>query len=135
MPLKKNNMKKIVSFALVMLALAAAPKLQAQEKAKWNEMEAFHEVMSKTFHPAEEGKMEPIKSRSAEMLEKAIAWKNSTAPAGYDKSAVTKNLRKLVKGAKKVNKLVQKTASDADLKEQLTELHTIFHEIVEKCEH
>ncbi|MBP6233045.1 MAG: hypothetical protein KA428_07250 [Chitinophagaceae bacterium] len=128
-------MKTIVSFLIVILALTTTSKVQAQEKAKWKEMEAFHEVMSKTFHPAEEGKMEPIKSRSTEMVQKAIAWKKSIAPAGYDKSAVLKNMRKLVKGAKKVNKLVQKNAPDAHLKEQLTELHTVFHEIVEKCEH
>lgn len=128
-------MKKIIPLALVMLCLTFAQTIQAQQKGKWSEMEAFHDVMSKTFHPAEEGKMEPIKSRSSEMVEKAIAWKNSTAPVGYDQSAVQKNLKQLVKGAKKVNALVQKDASDADLKEQLTELHTVFHEITEKCEH
>jgi hypothetical protein len=128
-------MKKIIALAFVIFGLLITQTGQAQEKAKWNEMEAFHDIMSKTFHPAEEGKMEPIKSRSGEMVEKAIAWKNSTAPAGYDKSLVSKNLAQLVKGAKKVNKLVQKNASDADLKEQLTELHTVFHEITEKCEH
>ena len=128
-------MKKILPLALVMLCLTFTQTIQAQQKAKWNEMEAFHEVMSKTFHPAEEGKFEPIKARSAEMVEKAIAWKNSKAPEGFDQQAVQKNLVKLVKGAKKVNKTVQKNASDADLKEQLTELHTVFHEITEKCEH
>lgn len=128
-------MKKIVLFAVAMATLAIASPAQSPEKAKWNEKDAFHEIMSKTFHPAEEGKMEPIKTRSAEMVEKAIAWKNSAAPVGYDKAAVEKNLGKLVKGARKVNKLVRKNASDADLKEQLTELHTVFHEIVEKCEH
>jgi hypothetical protein len=97
-------------------------------------LDAFHEVMSKTFHPSEEGKLEPIRSRSAEMLEKAIAWKNSTAPEGYDKTAVMENLKKLVKGAKEINKMVKKNASDKELKEELSELHDVFHEIVEKCE-
>jgi hypothetical protein len=127
-------MKKIISLTLVLLFVMSTQTILAQQKAPWTEMEAFHDIMSKTFHPAEEGKMEPIKTRSAEMVEKAIAWKNSTAPAGYDRSLVAKNLTQLVKGAKKVNKLVQKNASDADLKEQLTELHTVFHTITEKCE-
>jgi hypothetical protein len=127
-------MKKIVLFVIALVTVAIASPGQSIEKAKWDEKDAFHEIMSKTFHPAEEGKMEPIKNRSAEMVQKAIAWKNSAAPAGYDKEAIEKNLGKLVKGAKKVNKLVRKSASDADLKEQLTELHNIFHEIVEKCE-
>ncbi len=116
-------------------ALAFAIPSVAQEKAKWKEMETFHAVMSTTFHPAEEGKFEPIRTRSGEMVEKAIAWKNSIAPSGYNQEAVQKILVKLVKGAKKVNNLVQKSASDADLKEQLTALHDVFHEIAEKCQH
>ena len=128
-------MKKMGLFVSVLTTLFFAKPAQAQEKAKWNEKEAFHELMSKTFHPAEEGKLDPIKSRSAEMVEKAIAWKNSTAPAGYDKTAIQKSLGKLVKGAKKLDKLVKKNASDSDIKGQLTELHTLFHEITEKCEH
>ena len=131
---QKKHMKKILILLTVVLFLGSANSAQAQKKEKWNELEAFHEVMSKTFHPAEEGKLQPIRSRSQEMLDKAIAWKNSTAPAGYDKDAVMKNLKKLVKGAKEVNKLVQKNAGDNELKEELTELHDIFHEIVEKCE-
>ncbi len=127
-------MKKIMSLLMISTVFACSNPVQAQEKAKWQELDAFHEVMSKTFHPAEEGKLEPIRTRSAEMLEKAIAWKNSTAPEGYDKDAVKDNLSKLVKGAKEINKMVKKNASDKELKEELSELHDVFHEIVEKCE-
>lgn len=127
-------MKKIFSLVAVVSALLFINPANAQQKAKWTELDAFHEVMSKTFHPAEEGKLESIRSRSAEMVEKAIAWKNSTAPEGYDKNAVKKNLSKLVKDVKEINKMVQKNASDKELKEELSELHDVFHEIVEKCE-
>jgi uncharacterized coiled-coil DUF342 family protein len=127
-------MKKIFSLAVIASAILFINPARAQQKAKWNELDAFHEVMSKTFHPAEEGKLEPIRSRSAEMLEKAIAWKNSTAPEGYDKTVVLENLKKLVKEAKEINKMVKKNASDKELKEELSELHDVFHEIVEKCE-
>lgn len=127
-------MKKIVSLFVLFAALVITTPGQAQEKAKWTEMEEFHKVMSQTFHPSEEGKLEPIKSRSQEFVDKAVIWKNSTAPAGYDKSAVSKNLAKLVKGAKKLNSKIKKGASDADIKEQLKKLHDVFHEIVEKCE-
>ena len=128
-------MRKIISSLLIITILLLAKPGQAQQKVKWAEMENFHDIMGATFHPAEEGKFEPIKSRSAELAQKAIAWKNSTAPAGYDKKAVIKNLRKLVKGAKEINKMVQKNAADTELKEDLTELHGVFHEITEKCEH
>jgi hypothetical protein len=127
-------MKKILSLLLIIAAVVVAKPVHAQQKAKWNEMDTFHDVMAKTFHPAEEGKMEPIRSRSQEMVEKAIAWKNSTAPAGYDQDAVKETLKKLVKGAKEVNKLVQKNAADKEIKEELSKLHDVFHEIMEKCE-
>ena len=126
-------MKKFLPLLLICTAVVVAQPAHAQ-KAKWQELDAFHEVMSKTFHPAEEGKLEPIRSRSAEMVEKAIAWKNSAAPEGYDKTAVLGNLKKLVKGAKEINKMVKKNASDNALKSELSELHDVFHEIVEKCE-
>ncbi len=127
-------MKTIFSFVMMLVMLTVAKPVQAQQKAKWKELDTFHEVMSKTFHPSEEGKLEPIRTRSAEMVEKAIAWKNSTAPEGYDQNAVKKNLKNLVKGSKKINKLVKKNASDNELKTELAALHDVFHEIVEKCE-
>lgn len=127
-------MKKLLTLLMIFTAITVSKPVNAQQKAKWNEMEAFHEVMAKTFHPAEEGKLEPIRSRSAEMVEKAMAWKNSTAPEGYDKTAVLKKLKELVKGAKEINKMVKKNALDKELKEELTELHDVFHQIMEKCE-
>src|SRR5689334_5198653 len=127
-------MKKILALAVFMSAALFFNPAQAQKKAKWTEMEAFHEVMSKTFHPAEEGKLEPIRSRSQEMVDKAVSWQNSTAPEGYNQAAVKKSLKKLVKGAKEINKMVQKNESDDELKKELSELHDVFHEIMEKCE-
>ncbi|MCX8018860.1 MAG: hypothetical protein N2747_00030 [Chitinophagaceae bacterium] len=97
-------------------------------------MESFHEVMGKTFHSAEKGNMEPVKTRSAELVSRAIAWKNSTPPAGYNKKAIKKSLRKLIKQAKEVDKAVKKSASDKDITEKLNALHDTFHEIMEECE-
>jgi hypothetical protein len=127
-------MKKIFVLLLAVTAVLFVKPLHAQEKPKWKELDAFHEVMSTTFHPSEEGKLEPIRTRSAEMLEKATAWKNSTAPAGYDQNAVKKQLRSLVKGAKEIKQLVKENAADSVIKEKLAALHDVFHEIVEKCE-
>jgi len=126
-------MKKLLSVILLSTTLLVTKTTNAQEKAKWAEKDAFHKVMSETFHPAEEGKLEPIRKRSQEMVDVAIAWKNSEAPAGYDKEKIMKDLKALVKGTKKLNKSVQKNASDNELKEELTELHDLFHRITEKC--
>lgn len=127
-------MKKSIALILIIALLTTGKSSQAQQKAKWNELEAFHEIMSKTFHPAEEGKLEPIKNHSKELVEKAVAWKNSTAPAGYDKAAVKKSLKRLVEGAKELDKMVKAKSTDASIKEKLSGLHDTFHEIMEKCE-
>ena len=125
-------MKKFVCLFITAFAIAAS--VNAQEKKSWKEMHDFHTVMGATFHPAEEGKLEPIKTRSQELLDKAVAWQKSTAPEGYDKNAVTKSLQKLVDGSKELNKLVKDKAKDETLKEKLSALHDVFHEIMEKCE-
>jgi hypothetical protein len=123
-------MKKIFVFLLTLGFLSCT----AQGQKKWKELDDFHTVMAQTFHPAEEGKLEPIKSRSQEMIDKAVAWKNSEAPEGYDKKAIKKNLKELVKGAEEVHMLVKSNASDNEIKEKLSQLHDVFHQIVEKCE-
>ncbi len=37
----------------------------------WPALKDFHKVMSQTFHPSEEGNLQPIKERSGEMTQKA----------------------------------------------------------------
>jgi hypothetical protein len=125
-------MKRIFSLLFIFFLVAGISTVNAQKKAKWNEMEEFHKVMSQTFHPAEEGQLEPIKTRSGEMVEKAIAWKKSETPEGYDKKALKKPLKELVKGAKKLDQLVKANAADAEITAKITSLHDVFHEIMDK---
>lgn len=125
-------MKSILLVAATLFFFGA--NAQNQQKAPWPEMTAFHEVMSKTFHPMEKGDFNPIRTRSQEMADKALAWKNSTPPAGYDKNAVKPQLKQLVKDTKKLNKQIQNNATDAEIKTALMALHDLFHAITEKCE-
>ncbi|SRR5258706_7028030 len=125
-------MKKIACLFVAVVTLVALTR--AQEKKGWKEMDDFHTVMSATFHPAEEGHLDAIKKRSQEMADKAAAWQKSTAPDGYDKEKVEVSLKKLVQGTKELNKLVKAKSADKVLKEKLSGLHDIFHEIMEKCE-
>lgn len=126
-------MKKTLSLLAVALSLAFI-STQAQEKTGWKEMDEFHAVMSATFHPSEEGKLEPIKSRSGEMVNKAIRWQKSNAPKEYNKKAAKASLKKLVSGSKELHQLVKGNATDDVLKQKLSSLHDIFHEVMEKCE-
>ncbi|HSK12992.1 MAG TPA: hypothetical protein VK907_07230 [Phnomibacter sp.] len=124
-------MKKMLAMLVAVLITAGA---FAQPKpGDWAQLKEFHGVMSQTFHPAEEGKLDPIKSRSGEMLEKAVAWQKSTPPAEFNKPEIKKELKSLVKGSRELDKMVKKNASDADLTKKLTDLHDVFHNIVGLC--
>lgn len=95
-------------------------------------MDEFHSVMSATFHPSQEGKLDPIKARVGEMLSKAITWKKSKAPEGISKKTVKSELGKLVKQSGELNQLIKNKASDEVIKEKLSSLHDVFHTIKEK---
>lgn len=104
-----------------------------QTKSEWKEKDDFHTVMSETFHPSEEGKLEPIKTRIGEMVEKAIAWQNSTVPDGLDSKSIKKNLKQLVKESKSLQKKINSGASDEMITKKLSALHDLFHKIVGMC--
>lgn len=124
-------MKKML--AMLAMVLLSAGAFAQTKPMDWAELKTFHGVMSETFHPAEEGKMEPIKARSGEMVEKAIALQKSTPPEAFNKSEIKKNINKLVKGAKGVDKLAKKNAPNEEIMKNFTALHDIFHEIIGLC--
>ncbi|HVT84016.1 MAG TPA: hypothetical protein VHD35_02380 [Chitinophagaceae bacterium] len=127
-------MKKIFSLLLLIVSLSFFTQIHAQQKAGWKEMDEFHKVMAATFHPSEEGKLEPIKNQSGDLVKKAVSWQKSNAPEGYNKNAAKASLKKLVTASKELHQLVKNNAADEVLKEKLSSLHDIFHEITEKCE-
>ncbi|MQP52144.1 hypothetical protein GFJ95_04815 [Flavobacterium sp. LMO9] len=112
---------------------AAMPK--PDTFATWPEIKAFHKVMSQTFHPSEEGNLQPIKERSAEMAEKANALKMSKIPAQFNKKEIVASVNKLAKDTKMLDKLVKSKASDAKITKALNGLHDTFHTIVGLCTH
>jgi len=99
----------------------------------WSELKSFHTVMSQTFHPSEEGDLNPIKNRSAEMVEKANLLAKSKIPAEFNKKEVVIALAKLSKDSQKLHKLIQNNGKDVAIKKSLHDLHSTFHLIVEKC--
>lgn len=99
----------------------------------WQELKTFHTVMSETFHPSEDGNLAPIKARSGEMVTKATALSKSVIPAEFNNKDVIAAIKKLAVDSKKLDKLVQKKASDYSISKSLLALHDTFHLIVERC--
>lgn len=113
-------------------AVAQAPKTSIFDE--WSALKTFHGIMSQTFHPAEEGNLAPIKTRSAEMVEKATQLANSEIPADFKTEKISTAVTKLKEGSQSLHALIQRaTATDAEITFSLTALHDVFHEIVGLC--
>lgn len=125
---------KIILFILC-FALMAIQQVAAQSIFdKWAELKSFHGVMSQTFHPAEEGNLAPIKSRSGEMVEKANTLAKAAIPTEYQTPQIVAAVKKLKKGSKALHKLVRnKATTDVQITKSLSALHDVFHEIVGLC--
>jgi superoxide dismutase len=110
-----------------------SPLLNAIAKDAWTELKDFHMVMAQTFHPMEEGKYDPIRQRSGEMLDKAKTLAASKVPASFSSPAISKALQNLVDGSAALDKLIKKKAKDDKIKASLTALHDTFHVIQGLC--
>ncbi|WP_026999271.1 hypothetical protein [Eisenibacter elegans] len=127
-------MKKITIFFFC-FAYMAFQQVSAQSIFdKWTELKTFHGVMSETFHPSEEGNLDPIKTRSGEMAKKANVLAKSTIPTEFKSEKIQKAVKKLQKDSKALDKLVKnKKSTDEQIKKDLASLHDVFHEIVGLC--
>ena len=128
-------MKFLKTFILMVFMIVTYTTANAQFKlAQWPELKVFHGVMSETFHPSEEGNLEPIKTRCTEMYEKAVAVSKSTMPTELKaKKGIKTAVADLVKGTKELDEIIKTKATDEVIKAKLTALHDTFHKIIETC--
>jgi hypothetical protein len=128
-------MKKVIAtFIIAMFTVSLHAVAQEAPKTTWQEKDEFHKVMAETFHPMEEGNLEPIKTRSQELFDKAMAWQNSKIPADLDGQKIASTMRTMVAQIRELNaKIKSGKATDAEIKTELTKAHDSFHEIVGLC--
>ena len=125
---------KSLKFLAVLFFFLVVSNVSAQTTfEKWPAIKTFHGVMSQTFHPAEEGDLNPIKTRSEEMVQKADALSKEAIPAEFKTPAILASIKKLQECAKGLDKLVKAKGSDEATLKSLTALHDVFHEIVGLC--
>lgn len=127
--MKKIALLLLVGFGITALANQAA----AQNKQEWPELKEFHKVMAQTFHPSEEGNLEPIKTRIGEMVEKAKALQASKFPADYDNEKMKKAVDQLVTDSEKLQASIKSGASDKKITKSLSGLHDVFHQVQGLC--
>lgn len=130
-------MKPLISmlmFAVLFSVSTVFAQSDKADKAVWKEKDEFHKVMAQTFHPMEEGNLDPIRKRSQELFEKAVAWQNSKGPSELDNEKVRESLTKLVRQTRDLNaSILNNKATEASIKADLTAAHDTFHDIVGMC--
>ena len=126
-------MKHLKTF-LVLALIVVANSVSAQYTFdKWPAIKEFHEGMSQTFHPAEEGNLAPIKARSEEMMNKAAMLLKSDIPTEFRTDAILASAERLQLKSKALHKLVLSNGTEAAIVKSITDLHDTFHEIVGLC--
>lgn len=100
---------------------------------KWPEMKTYHGTLSQTFHPAEEGDLKPIRTRSHELYANAKLVAASPIPGEYDNDDIRKLIKRMVKEADKLNALVVLQEQNTTIMKQFNIVHSTFHEIAGMC--
>ncbi len=126
-------MKTIKTLALIAVFLVAG-KINAQSVTeKWPAIKAFHEVMSRTFHPSENGDLKPLRAESQLLFDRAMDLTKSEVPKEFQTKAIMESVQRLQEKTREVNKLVVGKGPDDSLTRAIGEAHDIFHEIVGMC--
>jgi len=124
---------KIKAIAIIAFIMSLTGTSAQSTFEKWPALNQFHEVMSQTFHPSEEGNLAPIKARSEELYNKAVALLKSDIPEEFRTPSILASAERVQLKSKELNKLVLAKAPDAEISKTLNDVHNTFHEIVGLC--
>jgi len=101
------------------------------ESDEWKEMDSFHMVMAESFHPfMDSGNVAPAKTNAAAMEDLAAKWANATLPDKVNNEKVKHKLKALQSSTANFKALVRE-ADDKVIGDSLTNLHDLFHSIME----
>lgn len=138
----------VVSFALGLMALAAARPLVAQATSApapksmehhgastgWKELDVFHELMAAAWHPAKSGDLNVIRAKADSLSASAKAWAASKVPAACDTKPIRDAIADVVAGSAKVAQIVANKAADADVRTALSDVHDRFEVVEHGCQ-
>jgi hypothetical protein len=103
------------------------------EHSNFIRLKDFHKVMAQTFHPSETGNLQPLRTRSTELLTKSMLLRISIPPKSLDKKELHDALSRLEKACSSINDQVNKNAKDGVLTKAIAGAHDIFHEVQGLC--
>ena len=128
-------MRKITTLLTITFLLTGGLLLGQNGTEEWPELEAVHEIMSMTYHPAEDGDLGPIKERSGDLVESASLLAKSEIPESYDSEEMQEAVKTFLKESKGLDKMIKKgKASDDEIIATIVSVHQVFHQIKGMCD-
>ena len=107
----------------------------AHAASGWKEMDAFHQLMMATWHPAQgKGDLAPARAHAGAMADAARSWAAAAVPKACDTPATRTALTALATDSRALAELAAKpTTADAELKTALKALHDRFEPLEHGC--
>ena len=107
----------------------------AHTASGWKEMDAFHQLMMATRHPAQgKGDLAPTRAQAGAMADAARTWAAAAVPKACDTPATRTALTALATDSRALAELAAKPATaDAELKAALKALHDRFEPLEHGC--
>ena len=127
-------MKNAISvLTLLAFVCACSVKEKHHEGMKeWKELDSFHTIMAKAFHPLKDsGNVAPAKKLAGDLADEAERWAAAALPEQVNNDEMKSDLEKLKTDSRSLADDIAKGASDDIIKEKLTALHDQFHKIME----
>lgn len=119
---------------LYLLLMVCLPWLvRSQETDDWKELNDFHSLMSRTFHPSEEGNLAPLRMKSDSLVQAAQKWNKAPIPANFKPVETKEQLDKLENQCREIHAAVKAGKPDANLTTMIKDAHEMFHKIVGAC--
>lgn len=109
-------------------------EVNKNREAAWEAaLENYHNVMSASFHSAEEDNLEPLKERYQQFAALSRTWVKLPIPAKYQKENIEEALKELEKESAALAQVVEQ-GSDEEMKKAIYDLHDVFHKVQELCD-
>lgn len=125
-------MKKIIT--LFVIACIVIPSISfAQTAPSWKQMTDFHNYMAATFHPAEEGNFQPLRTKADSMYRAAKVWAASPIPVNFKEKETKEQLVNLQNQIVAIQLAVKNNAPDEELLPLISATHDTYHKITGEC--
>lgn len=127
-------MKNIFAFILCLAALAScSTKAEQEQSAEWKELDSFHALMAKVYHPLKDsGDLKPAKEEMTRLADAAADWSAASLPEKVNTPAMREKLEKLKTESRALAHEISASASDDVIKAKVVKLHDLFHSIMEE---